>query len=315
MNQTETAYILAIAEHLSITKASEALFVSQPHLSRTLARVEKELGVQLFDRSTLPIQLTYAGKRYIDYCKKHEMLCNQMALEFKNISSATIRQLVIGIPPTRGSYLLPIVLPAFSRLYPQVEIVIRESPSDMVPLMVENGEVNLGIFSLPEMPPRIHCRVLIRDLLLLMVPSSHPLAYSSQGCSRIPRLETRMLDMLDGQEFISIDSPKSITTRLIRFLRQYHARCSISIRTRNNIMTYRLCEQGMGLAAIMEVAAHNTTFHQPPCLYQIGEPPLHENWYIGTRLNQKLTPIEESFIAIVQEYAPQMVASPFQVIG
>lgn len=56
MDSAEVKYILTIAEHRSISKAADALFISQPNLSRILINIEKDLGVKLFDRSCLPIK-------------------------------------------------------------------------------------------------------------------------------------------------------------------------------------------------------------------------------------------------------------------
>ena len=58
MDSAEVKYILTIAEHRSISKAADALFISQPNLSRILINIEKDLGVKLFDRSCLPIKTT-----------------------------------------------------------------------------------------------------------------------------------------------------------------------------------------------------------------------------------------------------------------
>lgn len=315
MNHTEAQYILSIAKHLSISKAAEELYVSQPHLSRTLMRIEKDLGVKLFDRTKLPIQLTYAGKRYVDYCKRFETLRNEMTLEFKEISNSHVGQLTLGIPPVRGSYLLPIILPKFAEMYPQTKIIIQEGNSVATAGLVERGEVDIGIFCLPEIPSSLNCTVLLEDHLLLMVPSGHSLAYENTADEQIPHLEPDMLNMLEGEKFISIDSPNSITKRLIHYLARHHINCSISIKTKNNVMTYRLCEQGMGCAAIMEVAAHNTAFYKKPCLYQIDSPLLRETWCIATPKGHSLSMEEEGFISIAKKHAIEMVSSPFHVIG
>ena len=61
MDSDAAKYILAIAEHRSISKAADALFISQPNLSRILINIEKDIGVKLLDRSCLPIKTTPAG--------------------------------------------------------------------------------------------------------------------------------------------------------------------------------------------------------------------------------------------------------------
>ena len=63
-------YVLAIAEEQNLTRAAKRLFISQPALTLYLNRLEKELGVKLFDRSRTPILLTEAGKYYVEQMKK-----------------------------------------------------------------------------------------------------------------------------------------------------------------------------------------------------------------------------------------------------
>ena len=60
MNINKFSYVLAIAEYQNMTKAAEALYISQPALTKSLNLLEAELGVKLFDRNISPIRLTYA---------------------------------------------------------------------------------------------------------------------------------------------------------------------------------------------------------------------------------------------------------------
>ena len=70
MNLKKLKYIVTIAELRSISKAANELFISQPSLSSILSNLEKELGVTLFNRSTSPLSLTYAGEKYVETANK-----------------------------------------------------------------------------------------------------------------------------------------------------------------------------------------------------------------------------------------------------
>ena len=65
MNIKQAQYIQTIASEGSITAAAKKLYISQPSLSQMVRQVEKELGVTLFDRTSLPLRLTYAGEKYL----------------------------------------------------------------------------------------------------------------------------------------------------------------------------------------------------------------------------------------------------------
>ncbi len=315
MTPKEAEYFLKIVELKSISKAADALFLSQPNLSRILMRLEDEFDVVFLDRSKLPLQLTRAGKLFAEYCQKVLNLHQDFKLNLSKGSSSNVRVTTLGVPPRRGGYILPLVIPLLKNLYPEVNIVIKEAFSDVIPFMVKSGEVDIGIFSLPKQPEGLQCDCLISESLLLMLPPEHQLylAYANDTKS-IPRLGSDLLPLLEGETFISLDSPKSITVRLINYLKTQGINCSISIKTKNNVMTYRLCEQGVGLAAIMEVDAHNTVFYQKPCLYEIGNPPLCEYWYVATRKGKKLTSLEQDLVQIIKECSSELFSSPIYCI-
>ena len=66
MNLREYQYVLKVAQLQNMTRAAEALYITQPSLSHYIARVEEELGVQLFNRLTTPLSLTPAGEKYVE---------------------------------------------------------------------------------------------------------------------------------------------------------------------------------------------------------------------------------------------------------
>ena len=66
MNMKHIQYVLTVLREGSITAASKKLYVSQPALSQTIKQIEQDLGAPIFDRTTDPISLTYAGRKYVD---------------------------------------------------------------------------------------------------------------------------------------------------------------------------------------------------------------------------------------------------------
>ena len=178
--------------------------------------------------------------------------------------------------------------------------------------MIETGEVDIGIFSLPQTPSNLSCIELLRDPLLLMLPPNHILAYSGSN-GVIPSIPIDMIHLLDGESFVAINSPKSITVRLICYLETtYNVHSSIGIRTQSNVMTYRLCELGMGPAAAMGVAIRSVALQHYPCLYKVDN--LHEIWNIGIRKERHLSDIERAFIDITIQESSKLLSQPFKVI-
>ena len=96
MNLLELVYILKVAELRSVTGAADALHISQPELSRYIHDVEKELGAKIFDRSTNPISLTYAGECYTQSAKRILLEHENLQREIRDITHHMTWRLRIG---------------------------------------------------------------------------------------------------------------------------------------------------------------------------------------------------------------------------
>lgn len=300
-------YIMAISEHLSISKAAEALFISQPHLSKVLLRIESELDVLLFERSRHPLKPTVAGELFLSFCRRYKDIENEFKTELRKLLSSASYQLNVGAPPIRGSYWLPIVLPLFKKAYPNVEVTINEFASNQIPVRIAEGEVDLGVFAWPATRKDLVYERLFDERMLLMVPANHPLAYPTSRKISNRILTEKMLPLLEGENFISIDTPQSITHSVITYLHEHGVHSHINITAKNNVTTYRLCERGMGLAIIMEAAACNTVFYENPCFYQIGEVPLIETWYVAYRKGTQLSLPVQYFLQLVHKHVPNVL--------
>lgn len=126
MDFNKIHYLLAVAELQSFSKAAEKCFTSQPALTRCIKSMEQELGVKLFDRSSSPIRLTYAGERYVAGMRKILAMKGKLDQEMEEIANARRDRLVVGMPSTRCHTWLPRVLPAYHEENPGVEVQLIE---------------------------------------------------------------------------------------------------------------------------------------------------------------------------------------------
>ena len=103
MNTDIYHYLLTVAKTRNITRAAEMLHISQPALTKAIRRQEKELGVTLFDRTTSPLTLTYAGERYLESARKLLDIGSSLREEMKNIASGAKERVRMGITVERGA--------------------------------------------------------------------------------------------------------------------------------------------------------------------------------------------------------------------
>lgn len=138
-------YLVTIAEYRSITRAAEALYISQPSLSHCVAKAEKELGARLFDRSTSPMTLTYAGETFVNLARQILSLDQTMQQEFRDISQNMKGRLRIGMPNERATFMLPEIIPRFSREYPKIDLQVTTGSRYTLFKALDQGRIDFVI--------------------------------------------------------------------------------------------------------------------------------------------------------------------------
>ena len=119
-------YFIAVAEELHFGRAAKKLFIAQPPLSQQIQRLEKELGVQLFLRSKRHVELTPAGKVFLEEARRTVVQAEQSIQAARRAERGEIGHLTIGFVGSAAYSLLPAMLPGFQQQYPHVQITLRE---------------------------------------------------------------------------------------------------------------------------------------------------------------------------------------------
>ena len=152
MNLNQVKHVIEVAEEKSFTTAAQKLFISQPSLSKSIKLLEKELGVELFERN--PISLTFAGKIFVEKAKKILAEIEEVKIEISDISNQSKTQLVIGVPSHRCYYFIPKILVKLNNEFPNCFIKIEEYPTHLLKTMIEEDKVDLYIG--PESPDNMN---------------------------------------------------------------------------------------------------------------------------------------------------------------
>lgn len=196
MDFRELNYILAIAKYQNITKAAEALYVSQPTLSKFLISLEKDLGQHLFRKLGHKYVLTYAGELYVQKAKEILQLKGDLDSQLADIIRKDVGQLNVSIPQMRGTYMMPGTLPVFRERHPNVKVNIQEGTSDEIDTRVLSGQTELAFYSKPNtLNPNITYETIIGEELVICVRKGHPVGRFAQHNphSKYPRLDPRYL--------------------------------------------------------------------------------------------------------------------------
>lgn len=170
-------YFAEVAEHLSFTKASQTLHVTQPSISKAIKNLEGELGVPLFYRSSKQLELTDAGKAVLINAKEVLQAFKNLTLELTDIMELKSGEIRIGIPPIVGAAFFSKFISQYKEKYPLVKITLTEVGTKKIKRGVEEGTLDIGLIcTLPAPNSSFEIINVIKDPLMLIVHRDHGLA-------------------------------------------------------------------------------------------------------------------------------------------
>ena len=293
-------YVMAIAEHQSITKAAEALYVGQPTLSKFLIQLEAELGLKLFRRLGNRYVLTYAGERYIERAAQILRLKDDLDAEMADILKRDVGVLRVAFAPMRGSYMLSCVLPLFQQQHPNVKITVLEGSSAENDKRLLAGEAELAFYSEPaEINPQLQYQTLAQEELLLCTGKDHPLG---ELAAHIPGEAYPHLDLSHlKNERVLLLRPEQRTRQIVdSVLREHHITLENTLCTANMRAIMGLVARGYGVSFLFDAHLRHHTEAEPIVCYRYGEERVLCNFVAASRKGSYLPHYAQDFIEIVK---------------
>jgi len=167
---------LEVAKLGSFSRAGQKVFRSQSAVSAQIRQLEQEYGDRLLDRSGKVVTLTPAGRVLFAYGERLLKLRDESLLAVADQGATPRGTLVIGANEATCLYVLPEVFAEYCRLYPGVQISIYRNFSYKIIEKLENGQIDVGIVTLPVKSPSLKVHAIFKDQLMLMVSPQSPLA-------------------------------------------------------------------------------------------------------------------------------------------
>jgi LysR family transcriptional regulator, hydrogen peroxide-inducible genes activator len=169
-------YAAAVADTGSFRRAAERCHVSQPSLSAQIAELERGLGVVLFERSRRGVLVTTAGRELIERARRILVESDDLVEAAQRFVDPLSGALRIGVIPTIGPYLLPIVVPAIRRKYRSLTLIWIEDKTSVLVDSVTRGELDAALLALEaDLGDLEHARI-AKDPFVLAAPPDHRLA-------------------------------------------------------------------------------------------------------------------------------------------
>jgi DNA-binding transcriptional LysR family regulator len=166
-------YFVVVAEELHFTRAAERLHIAQPPLSYQIQQLERELGVQLFERTRHHVQLTDAGQVLLEAARRIFGQVEQTVYAVRRVGQGEVGFLTVGFIPSASNNILPSILQAFRQRFPDVQLFLKELTPDQVVRGLHDQQIDVGLLYLPLDDSELNTQAILREPLLAVLPSTH----------------------------------------------------------------------------------------------------------------------------------------------
>ncbi len=173
-------YFLAVAEELHFGRASARLHIAQPALSRQIRPLEGEVGADLFDRSPRRLQLTAAGRHFLEGARETLAVADRTLRRARRAWGSEVGRLSLAfVPAILETPEAVRILRRFRERHPAVRVEVSALQTVEQWEALRHGRVQVGFLYDPPPHAHLHCEALWRQEILLAVPAAHPLAKGS----------------------------------------------------------------------------------------------------------------------------------------
>lgn len=242
MEFDQLRYFLRVAELASFTRAAEDLGISQPALSRSIQKLEEELGQPVFERKARSVSLTDAGTLLEARAQQVLSILEDTKAEITDDGqSGRVR---IGAIPTIAPYFLPEVLRQFSKEFPKATLIVQENTTEALLRSCTQGEIDLAILALPVQAKYLEVEELFEEELLLVLPPEHPL---------VDKGKIRLSDV-EPYPFVLLDEAHCLSDNIVSFCRQRSFQPVAVERTSQLAMVQELVSLSHGVSMIPAMA-------------------------------------------------------------
>ncbi|WP_232699536.1 LysR family transcriptional regulator [Brevibacillus daliensis] len=176
MEWQQITYFRMVAKQEHITRSAEMLDVSQSALSRSISRLEEELGTPLFERKGRNIVLNQYGKLFLERVERALTEMEEAKREIQDLIHPDRGTISIAFLHSLGISYVPELISSFRTKYPDVTYHLHQAATDKIVEYIQDGMIDIAFFAQQEPLEKVHWEPLVTEELFLIVSKEHPLA-------------------------------------------------------------------------------------------------------------------------------------------
>lgn len=246
MDLRQLEYFVAVAEEANFTKAADRVHITQSGVSAQIRQFERELGTELFDRSSRMVRLTAAGQAALPYARSALAAAAAVRQAIDDVTGLVRGRLRVGM--ITGCTLTPLFdsLASFHRAYPRIGISLFEGCSEQLVDQVRAGETDLALIGTPGgIPDGLEAMTVASEALVALVPEGHALA----------ALEGITLRRLCAYPLVCLPEGSSVRSVLDHACAGAGLRPNIALSATAPASVADLAERGLGVAVLSATMA------------------------------------------------------------
>ena len=288
MELRQLEYFVAVADEANFTRAAERIHVAQPAVSAQIARLERELGQVLFDRTRRQVRLTAAGEAVLPYARAALGAVANVRLAVDELAELVRGTVAIGTV-TSHNVDLPTLLADFRSAHPAVEITLSTHNSDVLIDRLQSGTLDAGIVSVgsDEVPPGLAVEVVTDEAIEAVVGHDDP--WADRTSVRLSTLVQRPL--------IALPVGAGIRTQLDNACAAAGLTPRIAVEATTPIALAEFAERGLGVAIVPQSVARSRAALHPIAI----SPALRGRLVLAWRASGPMSPAARALVAMARQ--------------
>lgn len=305
-------YVYTVYREKSFTRAAEKLYISQPSLSITIKKLEKELGFPIFERCAKEIQPTYLGEKYIGAIEKILFIKNNLENEIDDYLKLRKGSIVLGSTSFVASNLLPVLIKEFRLKYPEIELKIMVEQSSVLLNKLENGQVDILIDNATTLNSDISYTPLFVEHILLAVPDNFEINNSLVEYRLSPNKIENFFSQIDSlpkidiskfvnEDFILLNTGNKMRQIAKKIFNERGIMPKVSFEFDNLATAISFAEKGFGVCFLTDTVLKYSNTYKNLIFYQPNTKYSERTLYIMHKKSKYLSSAGNEFISFLKD--------------
>lgn len=303
-------YVYEVYKEKSFSKAASNLYISQPSLSARIIKIEEELGMPIFDRSTSPLRLTEFGEYYIKAIEEVSKIEKGIETRINDINTLRIGELTIGASNVFAAYVLPMMIAEFKVRFPGVNIKLIEGNTATLEQMLSNNEIDMVIDNNHYDSTLYDKEFYLNEQILLAVPkvfdeceknADYALTeqcikdkgYKDRGIPAVP------LNFFSSVPFIMLTPNNDTRIRGDKMCREAGFRPQIALEVHQQATAYMIASTQMGATFISDMVIEKIPAHESMAYYKLDGDAASRDVYFYFKKNKYKTQAMLEFMRLI----------------